>query len=61
MKKEHDLITKTNSDTEVLLRMYIKYGESCLKYFNGMFAFIIYNNIKDELFVARDILGIKPL
>ena len=58
---EHGLKTKTNSDTEVILLMYIIYGEKCLQYFNGMFAFIIYDTIDDDFFVARDRLGIKPL
>ena len=61
LKKEHNLETITNSDTEVLLRMYIKYGAGCLQYFNGMFSFIIYNKLSKDIFVARDRLGIKPL
>ncbi len=59
--KDHNLKVKTKSDTEVLLLMYIKYGSKCLKYFNGMFAFIIFNTKNEEFFVARDRLGIKPL
>jgi len=59
--KEHDLKVETASDTEVVLEMYIKYGEKCLEYFNGMFAFIIYNMKTQDTFVARDRLGIKPL
>ena len=51
----------TNSDTEVILNLYIEYGESCLKYLRGMFAFAIWDEIKNKLFVARDRLGIKPL
>ena len=51
----------TDSDTEVVLRMYMKYGQECLSYFNGMFAFVIYDKIKNEFFIARDRLGIKPL
>jgi asparagine synthase (glutamine-hydrolysing) len=58
---EHKLEVNTDSDTEVLLRMYIKYGSDCLKYFNGMFAFVIYNRLNDKVFSARDRLGIKPL
>lgn len=61
LKKEHKLNTQTDSDTEVLLQMYMKYGSDCLKYLNGMFSFIIYNNITKSIFVARDRLGIKPL
>ncbi|MAW65715.1 MAG: asparagine synthase (glutamine-hydrolyzing) [Flavobacteriales bacterium] len=59
--KEHHLIVKTESDTEVLLKMYIKYGSKCLKFLNGMFSFIIFNETTEDIFVARDRLGIKPL
>ena len=58
---EHNLEMVTDSDTEVVLRMYMKYGQECLSYFNGMFAFVIYDKIKNEFFIARDELGIKPL
>ena len=58
---EHNLIVETTSDTEVILLMYQKYGKGCLKYFNGMFAIIIYNTNNNDFFVARDRLGIKPL
>jgi asparagine synthase (glutamine-hydrolysing) len=58
---DHQLVTTTSSDTEVLLLMYIKYKEKCLNYFNGMFAFVISSIDGRELFIARDRLGIKPL
>ncbi len=58
---DHNLKTQTTSDTEVVVLMYQKYKEKCLKYFNGMFAFIIYNTASQKYFVARDRLGIKPL
>ena len=51
----------TNSDTEVLLKYYIKYGARCLEYFEGMWSFAIYNKINGELFLARDRFGEKPL
>lgn len=52
---------RTYSDTEVVLQMYSMYGADCLKYFNGQFAFCIWDKIKQELFLARDRVGIRPL
>lgn len=54
-------IFKTDVDTEVILRAYEEYGKDCLSMFSGMFAFVIYDIKKEELFLARDPLGIKPL
>ena len=51
---------KTTSDTEVLLAAYDKWGETCLTKLDGMFAFAIYDKVKDELFCARDRFGEKP-
>lgn len=51
----------STSDTEVILKCYEHYGNNCVKYFRGMFAFAIINKIKQEIFIARDHLGIKPL
>lgn len=52
---------KSNTDTEVLLNAYIEWGSFCLLKLEGMFAFVIYDKIKDNVIVARDHLGIKPL
>jgi asparagine synthase (glutamine-hydrolysing) len=51
----------TNSDTEVLLLLYQEYGEKCLDKINGQFAFAIWNKSKNQLFIARDRVGIRPL
>jgi asparagine synthase (glutamine-hydrolysing) len=52
---------KTHSDTEVVVQMYAMYGAKCLQYFNGQFAFCIWNKKKKEFFLARDRVGIRPL
>ena len=51
---------KSNSDTEVILALYEKYGIDCLQYLRGMFAFAIWDQKQDLLFCARDRFGIKP-
>ena len=61
-----DLISKgykfdSYSDTEVLLTSYIEYGQKCTDYLNGIFAFGIWDEYNQELFLCRDQLGIKPL
>jgi asparagine synthase (glutamine-hydrolysing) len=52
---------KTNSDTEVLLELFAVYGRNCLDLLNGQFAFAIWDNKEEELFIARDRIGIRPL
>lgn len=49
------------SDTEVLLTSYICWGPGCVKHFNGIFAFAVYDPGEKRLFLARDPLGVKPL
>jgi len=58
-KKGHRF--KSASDTEVIIHAYEEYGELCVNYFNGMFAFVIYDIETKKLFIARDRLGIKPM
>jgi asparagine synthase (glutamine-hydrolysing) len=53
-------IFKTNGDTEVVLKSYIFWGEKCVERFNGMWAFAIYDKIKNQIFCSRDRYGIKP-
>jgi asparagine synthase (glutamine-hydrolysing) len=52
---------KTNSDTEVVIAAYQRWGVDCLSKFNGMFAFALYDTQENTLFIARDRVGIKPL
>jgi asparagine synthase (glutamine-hydrolysing) len=61
VKSELDYNWSSNSDTEVILAAYIKWGKACLEKLNGMFAFAIWDKVEQELFIARDRLGVKPL
>lgn len=52
---------KSESDTEMILAAYRKWGADCVKKFNGIFAFVIWDRANRELFLARDHIGVKPL
>ena len=52
---------RTQTDTEVMLAAYDKWGEDCLQHFNGMFAFVLLDRQNGRLFAARDRFGVKPL
>src|SRR6476660_7170447 len=54
-------VYQTHCDTETILHLYEEHGSSCVDYLRGMFAFAIWDQRKQELFIARDRLGVKPL
>ncbi len=51
----------SNSDTEVILKSYIKWGIDCIKKFIGMFSIAIFDKVKNQLVLIRDRAGVKPL
>ena len=55
------VVFQSHTDTEVILALYQKMGVSCLEKLNGMFAFALWDKQKQQLFVARDRMGKKPL
>lgn len=63
LKQEHlsEYHFKTNSDTEVIIALYEKYGVNSFSLLDGMFAFSIYDKTVNKLFIARDFFGEKPL
>jgi asparagine synthase (glutamine-hydrolysing) len=61
VRDKYKFTCNTHSDTETILRAYDKLGAKCLDDFDGMFAFVIYDRNKKELFIARDRAGKKPL
>lgn len=58
-KKGHTFFS--HSDTEALLLSYIEWGPSCVEHLNGIFAFAIWDEKKQRVFLARDRMGVKPL
>jgi asparagine synthase (glutamine-hydrolysing) len=58
--KSSGITFRTASDTEVLLKAFLHFGPEVVHHLNGIFAFAIWNEEKEELFAARDHIGVKP-
>lgn len=58
---ENEQKFNSRSDTEIVLRSYIKWGSECLERFNGIYAFAVYDEAEHRVFFARDRAGVKPL
>ena len=52
---------RTRSDTEVVLHAYLEWGAGCAERLSGMFAFAVWDSLREEMVLARDRLGVKPL
>ncbi len=61
IKKKFNFITKTNSDTEIVLKLFEKFGLKMVKILEGMFSIVIYDQEKNICYFFRDRFGIKPL
>src|SRR5258708_267781 len=61
LRAQYNIKGKTSSDTETLLLLYERLGPSFLDLLDGMFVLIIHDKLKNELFIARDRAGKKPL
>jgi len=61
LKEKYHIECSTNSDTEVILKAFIKVGPAIFNELNGMFSLAIYNKEDQALYIARDRVGIKPL
>jgi asparagine synthase (glutamine-hydrolysing) len=57
----YNIHQRTSSDTEVIVELYARYGPKFLNWINGMFALVIYDTTTNQIFIARDRLGVKPL
>jgi asparagine synthase (glutamine-hydrolysing) len=54
-------VWRTNSDSEVLLELFAKFGPDCFRWLNGIFALAIYDTVQEKIWLCRDHLGIKPM
>ena len=59
--EKHGHLFRTQSDTEAILHLYEEFGTDCLQHLDGIFALAIWNENKQELLLARDRMGIKPM
>jgi len=59
--EKHGHLFRTQSDTEAILHLYEEFGTDCLQHLDGIFAFAIWNENKQEMLLARDRMGIKPM
>ncbi len=59
--KQYNVPTKTSSDTEVVLEMFVRKGPECVHDFNGMFAIAVWDKETRKLYLCRDRIGVKPL
>ena len=59
--QENNFIINSHSDTEILLKSYIHFGKNVINHLNGIYSFAIWNTKTEELFLARDHFGVKPL
>jgi asparagine synthase (glutamine-hydrolysing) len=57
---KRNYVFRTNSDTEVIVNLYEEFGERCVDHLRGIFSFVIWDEINQKLFGARDHLGVKP-
>ena len=62
LRDENNFITQSDSDCEIIIHMYEKYGiEKTIKSLDGVFAFVLYDKNKNSIFVGRDPYGVRPL
>ena len=52
---------KTNSDTEVIIKLFDKYKLESFKMLSGIFAISIYDTLNDKIYLVRDVVGVKPI